>query len=107
MQSQYGIQPMSTPPPEGMEETPSGGCGRDDNQVEMPTENCQETIKVYGELLVEAFDYGVEAIKDLLKPWSSEERWGAILEFEALSPEKMARLMTVEPNWFEWCECEV
>ena len=64
----------------------------------------QETIKVYGQMLVEAFEHGVEAVKALLLPWKSEERWGAILLFEQLAPEKMERLVAIAPSWYEWCE---
>jgi hypothetical protein len=73
-------------------------------QVQMPTESCQETIKVYGELLVEAFSCGVQAIKELLMPWTSEQRWGAMLEFEVLAPEKMRELVAIAPNCFQWCD---
>jgi hypothetical protein len=47
---------------------------------------------------------GVEVIKTLLKPWSIEERWGAMLEFEVLAPEKMRELLAIAPNCFEWCD---
>lgn len=104
MQRQYGVPPMSTPPSESRESTTRGGLDTTLKQVQTLTENWEETIKVYGELLVEGFDCGVEAIKALLKPWTTEERWGAIQEFEALSPGKMAHLVALEPNWFEWCE---
>jgi hypothetical protein len=63
-----------------------------------------ETIKIYGQLLIEGFEYGVETIKQLLKPWSSEERWGAFLEFDHIAPEKMRRLDELAPNWFHWCD---
>jgi hypothetical protein len=73
-------------------------------QVEILTENEQETIKVYGQMLLDAFVYGIEAIKELLKPWKSLERWAAILEFETLAPEKMEQLDAQAPDWHEWCE---
>lgn len=104
MQTRWGVQPTSTPPPKGMGDTIRGGVDVTPFQVEMPTEDWRETIKVYGQLLVEGFEYGVEAIKELLSPWTSEERWGAILEFEQLAPEKMERLVAIAPSWYEWCE---
>jgi hypothetical protein len=104
IESMWGVQHMSTPPPKSVESTNRGGVDTTFEQVQTPTKKCQETLKVYGEMLLEAFDFGSEAIKELLKPWTSEERWGAILEFEALAPEKMDQLGTIAPNWFEWCE---
>ena len=69
-----------------------------------PCQNWQETIKVYGELLVEGFAYGIQVVKELLMPWTPEQRWGAMLEFEALAPEKMQELVAIAPNCFEWCD---
>ncbi|HEY9607653.1 MAG TPA: plasmid replication protein, CyRepA1 family [Allocoleopsis sp.] len=64
----------------------------------------KETIKVYGQLLVEGFEYGIEAIQELLKPWTLRVRREALLEFEALAPEKMGQLAAIAPNWMEWCD---
>jgi hypothetical protein len=69
-----------------------------------PRQNWQETIKVYGELLVEGFSSGLEVIKELLMPWTSEQRWGAMLEFELLAPQKMEELMAIAPDCFQWCD---
>jgi hypothetical protein len=104
MQKAWGVQPMSTPSPKSVESKNKGGVDTTSKQVETPTGKGQETLKVYGEMLVEAIDFGAEVIKELLKPWTSEERWGAILEFEALAPEKVEQLNTIAPNWVEWCE---
>jgi len=57
-----------------------------------------DTIKAYGELLAEALDYGVDAIKAILQPWTTEERRGAILEFRQLAPEKMEQLAAIVPG---------
>ncbi len=59
--------------------------------------------KVYGQLLVQAFEYGIETFKELLAPWTQQERWEAIREFERLAPESMERLHTIAPNWLDWC----
>jgi hypothetical protein len=66
-------------------------------------EGWKETIKVYGQLLRDGFEHGIETFKDLLKPWRQEERRGAIMEFERLAPEMMKRLDTIAPNWLDWC----
>jgi hypothetical protein len=63
-----------------------------------------DTIKAYGQLLAEALDYGVEAIKAILQPWSTEERRGAILAFQQLAPQKMGQLAAIVPDWVEWCD---
>jgi hypothetical protein len=70
----------------------------------MPTESWEETVKVYAVLLVEGFSCGVQAIKELLMPWSVPERWAAMLEFEVLVPEKMRDLVAIAPDCFEWCD---
>ena len=63
-----------------------------------------ETIKVYGQLLVDAFDSGVEGVKAMLKSWTTEERWGAILELEQLAPQKLEELVAIAPDCFQWCD---
>jgi hypothetical protein len=73
-------------------------------QVQTLSQTWQEAIKVYGEMLLDAVDFGIEAVKDLLKPWTLEERWGAFLQLEELAPERMHRLVAIAPNWFEWCD---
>jgi hypothetical protein len=67
-------------------------------------EDWKETIKAYGQLLIQGFSYGIETFKELLAPWTQQERWEAIREFERLAPESMERLHTIAPNWFEWCD---
>jgi hypothetical protein len=62
------------------------------------------TIRGYAELLVEGMACGVEVVKTLLKPWTPEQRWGAMLQFEALAPEKMQELVAIAPNCFDWCD---
>jgi hypothetical protein len=62
------------------------------------------TIRGYAELLVEGMACGVEVVKTLLKPWTPEQRWGAMLQFEALAPEKMQELVAIAPDCFQWCD---
>lgn len=68
------------------------------------TENWKQTIKAYGQMLVEAFEDRVEAFSALLSRWRSPERWAAILEFETLAPEKMEQLVAQAPDWHQWCD---
>jgi len=74
--------------------------------AEIPSEGWIEKIKECGRLLVERFEHGteVEVIEQLLNPWTAEDRWAAIFEFEALAPEKMEQLSKLAPHWFEWCD---
>jgi len=69
-----------------------------------PRQDWQQTVEVYGQLLVEAFDYGLEAFKSLLQPWSFEERWGALLHFGEVAPRRMQQLAAIEPDWFRLCD---
>ena len=69
-----------------------------------PRENWQETVKAYGQLLVDAFDYGIDVLRELLNPWSFDERRAAFHEFEHQAPRKMEQLEHLEPDWLKWCE---
>jgi hypothetical protein len=62
------------------------------------------TVRAYAELLAEGLSHGVEAIKSLLKPWSTEERRGAFLELEQQAPQKMEQLVAIAPDCFQWCD---
>jgi hypothetical protein len=63
-----------------------------------------ERIKGYGQLLAEGFEHGLDVLQELLKPWTADERWGAVDQFEKIAPQKMAELVQVEPEWFKWCD---
>ena len=104
VQRRGGVESPSTPPLKEFGSTIWGGVDGIEKQAEIPSEGWVEKVKGYGQLLVECFEYGTEVFEELLKPWTADERWGAIFEFEALAPEKMERLNASEPNWFEWCD---
>ncbi len=69
-----------------------------------PCQSWQETIKAYAGLLAEGMLFGVEVVKALLKPWSSEQRWAAFLQLESQAPEKMRRLAATVPDWYKLCD---
>jgi hypothetical protein len=77
---------------------------QDVESAEESDQSWEATVRAYGELLAEGMAHGIEAIKRLLKPWSTEERWGAFLGLEQQAPEKMERLTVIVPNWFELCD---
>lgn len=90
-------------PPNFLSNQGEGG-GVTHEEVEIPTENWKESIKGYAQLLAEGFEYGVDCVKELLRPWTSQERWAAFMEFEVKSPQKMRELSAIAPDWFEWCD---
>jgi hypothetical protein len=61
LQKGSGLQPMSTPPQNETESTNRGGVDTTPEQVQMPTESWQETVKVYADLLAEGFSCGVRS----------------------------------------------
>jgi hypothetical protein len=110
MQKIWGVQPntesfrdVSTPPHEGMGNENWGGVDTKPEQVEIPKKDWREHIKIYGEMLAEAIDFGIEAVRAVLNPWSEDQRWGAILELEAIAPDKMESLSQIAPNWSDLC----
>jgi hypothetical protein len=80
-----------------------GGVDTKPEQVEIPKKDWREHVKIYGEMLAEAIDFGIEAVRAVLDPWSEEQRWGAILELEAIAPEKMESLAQIAPDWSDLC----
>jgi hypothetical protein len=104
MSGRWGIESPSTPPLKEIGSTNQGGVDGIEKQAEILSEEWVEKVKGYGQLLVEGFEYGIDVIKELLKPWTADERWGAIFEFEQQAPQKMRELIAIAPNCFEWCD---
>lgn len=53
----------------------------------------------YLQMLLEAVNLGQKAILSLLRNWTQEERWEAILGLEAVSVECSKRFVELVPNW--------
>jgi hypothetical protein len=59
-------------------------------------------VKYYAQLAIERVEYGVDAVKELLSTLTSDERWGVMLKFEDIDPDKFAQLVADAPDWVEW-----
>lgn len=81
----------------------SGGGELAQEEEAIASANWKQKISGYAELLRDALNYGIDVFKDLLSPWAEDERWGAILKLEEISPEAMTKLMQIEPNWSDLC----
>jgi hypothetical protein len=106
MQLMYGIEPStpppSTPPPNIDGEIHGGGMDGATEEVEILNDSWWEQVKYYAQLVMSRFKYGVEGVKELLSTLSSDQRWGVMLEFEDLNPDKFSQFISSAPNWVEW-----
>ncbi|HYW18881.1 MAG TPA: hypothetical protein VE956_06110 [Nodularia sp. (in: cyanobacteria)] len=41
-------------------------------------------------------------LQELLSTLTSDQRWGVMVEFEEVCPQKFAQLVTDAPQWTEW-----
>ncbi|QFS52282.1 plasmid replication protein, CyRepA1 family [Nostoc sphaeroides] len=98
MQSQYGINPPSTPP---LNKDGSNNWGGVDTDKEDST-SWWERVKYYAQLAIERVEFGVNAVKELLSTLTSDERCGVMLKFEDIDPDKFAQLVSDAPDWVEW-----
>jgi hypothetical protein len=73
-----------------------------DWQARSPAE-WEQKAETYGQLLVEGFERGIHFIRELLTPWSEDERWLAFKVFGDLAPEKLKKLSQIAPNWTDLC----
>jgi len=89
MQMQYGINPPSTPP---KHEDGSNHCRGMDADEEL-SNFWWERVKYYARLAIERFEFGIDAVKELLSTLTSDQRWGVILEFDEVSPDRFAQLV--------------
>ncbi|MBD1930374.1 MULTISPECIES: plasmid replication protein, CyRepA1 family [Cyanophyceae] len=69
-----------------------------------PEDGYHISIKTCVQLLQDAVEKGIDAIKSLLKPWRSERRWGAVLLLERLSEEAFRRLEQMSPDFYNWLD---
>jgi hypothetical protein len=47
-------------------------------------------------------EHGIDTFKELLSTLTIDERWGVILKFEDIEPEKFGQLIAKAPDWMEW-----
>ncbi|WP_375502651.1 hypothetical protein [uncultured Nostoc sp.] len=61
-----------------------------------------ERVKYYAQLAIERVENGVDAVKELLSTLTSDERWGVILEFEKVEPQKFGQMIADVHDWVQW-----
>ncbi|MEH2430807.1 MAG: hypothetical protein V7K26_25545 [Nostoc sp.] len=121
MQSQYGVEQRGNdlyknsplhlcspaPMPSSWPSTPPLNEDGSNNWEGMDTEpelsdSWWERVKYYARLAIERVEDGVDKVKELLSTLTSDERWGVMLEFEDIEPEKFGQLIAKAPDWVEW-----
>jgi len=98
MQAMYGINSPSTPPANVSEDHNWRGMDAD----ETLSDSWWERVKYYSQLAIERFEFGVDAVKELLSTLTSDQRWGVMLEFGEVSLDRFAQLVIAAPDWEEW-----
>jgi hypothetical protein len=84
-------------------DTQSSGEKLAHQKLDLASQTWEQRLRVYGRQLVEAVSFGLEAVRDFFSPLSDDERWSAVAALEEASPDAMARLMQLEPNWTDLC----
>jgi hypothetical protein len=54
------------------------------------------------QLAIKRFEYGVNAVKEILSTLTNDERWGVMLKFEDIDAEKFGQLIAIAPDWVQW-----
>ncbi len=72
-------------------------------QSEILNDSCQELVKGFAQLVVEGLTYGVETVKELLKPLTMDLRWAVALELGDSDPDKFNCFAELMPDWVEFC----
>lgn len=131
MQSRYGVapppDPVSTPPPNGIgkplgkgvnttvDQVDFAACSRDDNDPSLvngadrvdfrqfqPDDGDDTPLVNCVELLRASLKKGVEAIKSVLRSWSEDRRWGAVLLLEDIAAQELRSLEQLMPQFYDW-----
>jgi hypothetical protein len=98
MQMQYWINPPSTPPNKENGDNNRGGM---DTEAEL-SDSWWERVKYYAHLAIERVEHEIDTVKELLSTLTIDERWGVILKFEDIEPEKFGQLIAKAPDWVDW-----
>ncbi|MBD6620985.1 DUF3854 domain-containing protein, partial [Komarekiella sp. 'clone 1'] len=97
IQTEYGIEPnsspVSTPPYIAIGNPLSGGVDTTQFNESTPLLDCVQTLR-------DGIAKGVDAIKGILKRWTSDLRWQAVLELEALAANELRSLEQVVPEFY-------
>ncbi|NDJ25936.1 DUF3854 domain-containing protein [Nostoc sp. B(2019)] len=91
------LAPVSTPPHNAIGNLLSGGVDTTDLES-LPSE--RSPIQAYAQILRDGIRHGVDAVKSILKIWSSDLRWQAVLELEALAANELRSLEQVVPEFY-------
>ncbi|WP_341530164.1 hypothetical protein WKK05_13220 [Nostoc sp. UHCC 0302] len=59
-------------------------------------------IGYYARLAIARVEHGIDSVKELLSTLTSDQRWGVMLEFEEVSPDRFAQLLVDAPDWVQW-----
>ncbi|MBW4689985.1 MAG: bifunctional DNA primase/helicase, partial [Komarekiella atlantica HA4396-MV6] len=91
--------PVSTPPHNAIGNPLSGGV--DTTQLE-PSNGVRPTLLHCVETLRSGIAKGVDAIKSILKRWTSNLRWQTVLELEAIAANELRSLEQAVPQFYQW-----
>ena len=67
-----------------------------------PDDGYHTPIRACAELLRAGIEHGVEAIKAILQPWTTERRWCAVLVLEKIAVNELRWLEQLSPRLYEW-----
>ena len=110
LQSQYGVaptfDPVSTPPHNGIGKPLGEGVDTIRENPDLsdfePDDGYHTPIRACAELLRVGIEHGVEAIKAILKRWTTQRRWCAVLLLEQIAAHELWRLEQLSPQLYEW-----
>ncbi|WP_339460992.1 plasmid replication protein, CyRepA1 family, partial [Nodularia spumigena] len=91
--------PVSTPPHIGIGNPLKEG-GDTTGQEPPPTDRTTLLHRV--EILRSGIKQGIDAIKNILKPWNEIWRWETVLELEAIAPNVLRLVEAAVPEFYQW-----
>ncbi|WP_414544796.1 DUF3854 domain-containing protein [Nostoc sp. CCY0012] len=90
---------VSTPPHIGIGNPLVEGV--DTTQLEPPSTD--RTTRLHRvEILRSGIKQGIDAIKNILKPWNEIWRWETVLELEAMAPNVLRQVEAAVPEFYQW-----
>ena len=60
-------------------------------------------VKAVAQQALQLLSSGIEQLKEILAPLTSDERWGVMLTLDDMNSAAFAQFATQVPEWATWC----
>jgi hypothetical protein len=101
--SRYRNNPVSIPPPFVYTNPPLSPVDTTSESTPTHNESWWNKVKAVAQQALQLLSSGIEQLKEILAPLTSDERWGVMLTLDDMNSAAFAQFATQVPEWATWC----